>query len=284
MPAAETGFILKKKDDLAYLQAFLFEKSGLVDHAFSTRLGGVSSGHLASLNTAFHTGDREENVLENRRRFFELFGCDHLALTSSIQVHGSKLFEFDDRNRGEGALPKSASRRCDALITAEPGLPLAAYSADCQLVYISSNKGRPLVALAHAGWRGTLAGIGVKVIRYLQDRYMLDPGCLLAALSPAICRNCYTVGSDAAAKFQSAGWGGSPYLEPAGSGKYSLDLSAINTAILLRAGVKAENLAVNRWCTACQPDLFYSYRRDKGTTGRMIGFIAIRDPLGGKQT
>lgn len=272
-------FNLYRSGEIAYLQAPLLTGSGLVDHAFSTRLGGCSSGHLASLNTAYHTGDSEDNVIENRRRFFSLFDYTYLDLVAAIQVHGIGLALFDEKNRGEGAMPGSAIRRCDAMITTTPGLPLTAYSADCMLIYIASEQ-KPLAALAHAGWRGTLGGLGVKIVRFLQEQLGFEPGRLLVALSPAICKICYRVDDTVAGQFHANGWNGSAFLERSEKGGWNLDLSAINAKQVLAAGVKEKNLAFNNWCTSCNPDLFYSYRREKGKTGRMIGFIAIKNHSG----
>ncbi len=260
---------------MAYLQAPLLAESGLVDHAFSTRLGGCSTGKLATLNTAFHTGDKAENALENRRRFFDLFDYDHREIVSSIQVHGTGLTLFNHSNSGEGALPGSARQKCDALVATEAGLPLTAYSADCLLIYFVSLH-KPLVALAHAGWRGTLGGIASKMVRYLDELFGISPNLLLVSLSPAVCRNCYLVGSEVAGQFKHAGWNDPTYLESVEEESWKLDLEAINAAQLIQAGVNQENLARNSLCTACNADLFYSYRRDKGITGRMIGFIAIK--------
>jgi polyphenol oxidase len=261
------------------LQAPLFIESGLVDHAFSTRLGGCSSGEFTSLNTAFHTADCMENVLENRRRFFDKFSYDFRYLVAVHQVHGSEINLFDQSHRGEGALPGSVRKECDALVTTAVDLPLTAYAADCMLIYFYSPQ-PPLVAIAHAGWRGALGGVGVKVVQYLKENFTVDPGRLLAALSPAICRECYVVDDSTANKFMAAGWYGADYLEKASSAGYHLDLSAVNANQLLSAGVKNEHLAQNSWCTSCRRDLFYSYRRDRGATGRMIGFIALKKAQG----
>jgi len=261
---------------MAYLQAPLLTKSGLADHAFSTRLGGRSTGKLSSLNTAFHTGDSVENVLENRRLFFGHFDYDYREIVSSVQVHGTGLALFNQSHRGEGALPGSARQKCDALVTTEAGLPLTAYSADCILIYFMSLH-KPLVALAHAGWRGTLGNIGAGIVRYLDKLFGVTPGRLLVSLSPAICRNCYLVGSDVAGQFQAAGWDEPAYLEAVEGNKWKLDLMAINFDQLKQAGVNQENLFKSSWCTSCNPNLFYSYRRDRGETGRMIGFIALKN-------
>ncbi len=270
------SFKLYKKGDLAYLQAPFLAENGYVEHGFSTRQGGCSNGSFISLNTGFHTGDDQANVLENRRRFFELFNCDYRSIVSAVQVHGTDLHVFYRSDSGEGALPENARRHCDALITEEPHLALTAFSADCQLIYFAAKQDSPLVALAHAGWRGTLGDIGGKVIRFLKSNYGVDSSQLLAGLSPAVCKHCYIIADRVAEQFKSKGWDSPPYLETAeGSGGWGLDLTSINTRQLMRAGVKSENITANQWCTSCHPDLFYSYRRDKGLTGRMLGFIAI---------
>ncbi len=233
---------------------------------------------MASLNTAFHTGDSEDNVLENRRRIFALFGYDSREIVSSIQVHGTGLAIFSQVHRGEGALPGSAREQCDALVTTAEGLTLTAYAADCMLIYFVSQQ-KALVALAHAGWRGTLGGIGSKVVRCLHELYSLAPDRLLVGFSPAVCRNCYRVNGKVAEQFQYAGWDGPAYLKQIAEEHWSLDLAAINAEQLIQTGVKEVNMARSNWCTSCNPELFYSYRRDQGITGRMIGFIALK-PFG----
>jgi polyphenol oxidase len=219
-------------------------------------------------------------VLENRRRFFNKFGYDFRSLVASHQVHGTELSLVDPSRRGEGALPGSVREECDALITTAVGLPLTAYAADCTLLYFQSQQ-PPLVAIAHAGWRGAVGGIGAKVVQYLKENFTVEPDLLLVALSPTICRYCYIIDDSTANKFKAAGWSGADYLEKAEAGGYNLDLSAVNANQLLTAGVKTEHLAKNSWCTSCRRDLFYSYRRDLGATGRMIGFIALQNSAGG---
>ncbi len=264
-------------EGLAYLQSPLLSEAGWLDHAFSTRCGGVSTGHLASLNTGFHVGDRWENVLENRRILFDHFNYDYRAVASANQVHGTEIRVFDKGNRGEGAFPDTTRSRCDALVTREKGLPLAAYSADCQLIFFACPGKEPVVAVAHAGWKGTLGNIGGRVARFLETHYSISPGKLLVGLAPVVCRTCYLVNREVAERFYTAGWKSETYLEPAGSDEFYLDLNAINAEQLLQAGINKEFLALNNWCTSCHPELFYSYRRDKGVTGRMIGFIAINN-------
>ncbi len=278
MPGDKKGFKLFEDKTIPYLQAPGLCEDGFVEHAFSSRRGGLSEGPFSSLNTGFHTGDQFEHVLENRNRFFKQFAYDYRAIVSSIQVHGTGIGVFSGINRGEGALPKTALKQCDALITEEPGLPLAAYSADCLLIFYAARK-RPLVALAHAGWRGTLENISGTVVGYLKQYYGVNPDELTAALSPFICRQCYRIDEELAGSFKFAGWNHSAYLSPLVNedGEYQLDLQAINTTQLIRSGVEKNNIFYSDWCTSCNPDLFYSYRRDSGLTGRMLGFIAIKN-------
>jgi polyphenol oxidase len=223
-----------------------------------------------------------ENVLENRHRFFDKFGYDFHFLVSAHQVHGTEISLVDSSHRGEGALPGSVRKDCDALVTTVVGLPITAYAADCMLIYFHSQQ-PPLVAIAHAGWRGALGNMGAKVVHYLEENFAVDPGRLLVALSPAICRDCYIIDDSTANEFKAAGWSGADYLGKAAAGGYHLDLPAVNANQLISAGVKTEHLAQNRWCTSCRSDLFYSYRRDRGATGRMIGFIALKNSAGGSE-
>ncbi len=231
---------------------------------------------MASLNTAFHTEDYAENVLENRRRFFEIFNYDYRKIVSAIQVHGTDIAVMDLANLGEGALPDSARQKSDAIITTERGLSLAAYAADCLLIYVVSTD-KPLVALAHAGWRGTLDEMGPKLVRFIKQQYGLQPEQLLVSLSPSICSECYRVDHDTAMNFFDAGWKEPIYIKSEEDGTYKLDLKAINRKQLYRCGVKINNLDHSSLCTSCHEDLFYSYRRDQGNTGRMIGFAALKD-------
>jgi polyphenol oxidase len=275
MVATEKGFRLTRREDRAFLQSPLLEAVGLADHAFSTRLGGCSRGSVASLNTAFHTGDNCENVLENRRRLLEPFGYRPEEIVAGIQVHGSGVTLVTAKDCGKGAAPETFLGETDALATVEPGVLLTAYAADCQLLYFIEPQ-IPVVALAHAGWRGTLGGMARVVVAYLQKNFAVRPSQILAAVSPGICSRCYRVDEEVAGQFRRAGWGCAPYLEPDQDGRFRLDLSAINTAQLRETGIEECNLAENNWCTSCRPDLFYSYRRDQGVTGRMMGFLVIK--------
>lgn len=272
------GFQPYRQGDLYYLQSPLLADCSPVVHAFSTRVGGCSEGAMASLNTAFHTGDEYSCVRENRRRFLEPWGFHPDEVVAAVQVHGVKIYQVCAADRGRGARPQSFLGEGDALVTAVPDLPLTGYAADCLLLFFAAPD-VPAVALAHSGWRGTLQNMAPAVVADLRLRFGADPAAMLVALSPGICGRCYTVDRTVAQGFIEAGWRGEPYLWAAPAGRFHLNLAAIIEQQLRHAGIRAGHLAGCNWCTSCHPELFYSYRREKGHTGRMMGLIALREDL-----
>lgn len=270
----EKGFQLYRNGGIQYLQSPLLQKQGNLLHAFSTRVGGCSEGAMAWLNTAYHTGDEYSCVRENRRRFFEPWGFRPDDVVAAIQVHGVKIREAVEAHRGRGSVPRSFLGEGDALVTTAPRLPLTGYAADCPLLFMAAPD-VPAVALAHAGWRGTLQNMAARIVSRLQQKGA-NPAAMLAAISPGICGQCYVIGPEVAGLFAEAGWKDYPYLWRATGEGFHLDLAAINAVQLLSAGIALRHLAPGGcWCTSCSSNLFYSYRREKGKTGRMMGFIAL---------
>jgi len=218
--------------------------------AFTTRAGGVSEGPYASLNLGRLSGDRDERVEENRRLACEAIGADPARLALARQVHSAIVLRAAPGLRGGPA---------DGLWTDEPGLPLLALAADCLPIVLARTDARPrAVCVLHAGWRGLLAGIVGAGAR------TLGGGRLAAAVGPGIGPCCYEVGEEVAAPFRER-FGG----DVVRSGR--LDLWTCAERALRAAGVTAVE-RVDR-CTACEPETFFSHRRDRGRTGRQ-GVIA----------
>ena len=184
------------------------------------------------------------------------------------QVHGDRIVDV-----GDGALKDAGE--ADAMAAGAVGIVLAVLTADCVPILFSA-RGRKVVAVAHAGWRGTLAGIAAKTVRHLKERYGADPAELEAALGPAIGPCCYEIGADVARPLAQK-WGGlaAASLE-ARNGKEFLDLRELNRGILEDAGVPPAQISLVGPCTACATEDFFSYRRERKETGRQLSFIGCR--------
>jgi len=221
--------------------------------AFTTRVGGVSEGPYASLNLGRKSGDDVERVDENRRIACEAIGADLEKLALNHQVHSDRVLRASAGSRGEHA---------DGLWTDEPGLPILAMSADCLPIALArADAATPAVAVLHVGWRGLLAGIVAAGAEALGD------GRLAAAIGPGIGPCCYEVGEEVAA----------PFREQFGDDVMDgsrLDLWTSAERALRAAGVEH----VDRFdrCTSCEPETFFSHRRDAGKTGRqgVIAYVA----------
>jgi YfiH family protein len=150
----------------------------------------------------------------------------------------------------------------DALVTNSPGCYLTIGTADCVPVLLADERLRA-VAAVHAGWRGTVQAIAPAAVRSLGEQFGSRPEDLLAAIGPGICENCYEVGPEVAVQFGR-------------SGRIRLDLADVNRRQLIEAGLDPTRIFSGAPCTACRPDEFHSWRRDRVRTGRMVSAVAIR--------
>ncbi len=248
--------------------------------AFSTRLGGVSSGHLSSCNLGWDRGDTQENVRENYRRVCRAMGADHSRIVLSDQVHGTTVCYVGQEHAGGEQIRKKLSG-VDGICTDVPGLILATSYADCVPLFFFDPV-RRIVAAAHSGWKGTVAQIGRKTVEKLREMGA-DPRDITAMIGPSICQECYEVSADVAEQFCQAypAQEQEQILEKGrvteqGEQKYQLDLWAANWLQLRRAGISPEQIRVSGACTCCNPDLLFSHRASHGKRGNLNGFIMIR--------
>lgn len=232
---------------------------------FSTRLGGVSRPPFATLNVGSHVGDEPADVGENRRRLSEAAGVPHGWATVE-QVHGADVVTAD---RAAGA----PLGRADALITDRPGLPLAIFTADCTAVYVYDPV-RRAIGLAHAGWRGTAAGIVGRVLAAMARAYGTTASDCHAAIAPSIGGCCYEV--DAAVIDQLRHFAWLPdVIREVRPGHWLLDLWLANHRQLQAAGVHPDNITMSGLCTACHTELFFSHRAEAGRTGRQAAVLTL---------
>jgi YfiH family protein len=219
--------------------------------AFSTRHGGVGEGPFESLNLGVLTDDEPATVLENRRRLAAALGFPPERVAIGRQVHGVELrVNSGPQVPSPFADPGSPIAEVDGQVIAGPGQAALVFVADCLPVALAGPGG---VAMLHCGWRGLAAGI---VARGAEAVAATD-----AAIGPGIGACCYEVGEEVLGAFAELG--------PGIADGRMLDLSEVARRLLERAGV--ERIESAGICTSCEPDLFFSHRRDRGTTGRQAG-------------
>ena len=261
--------------EVEYLTFPLLEQTGIVRHLFTTRLGGVSQGVCSSMNLSYARGDEKEAVDENFRRIAGVLGCGLEDIVCSDQTHTVNLRVVTRQDGGKGIVRPRDYHDIDGLLTDEPGIVLATFYADCVPLYFVDTRNRA-VALAHSGWRGTVARMGRCVAEKMKEVYGTRPEDLTAAIGPSICQKCYEVSGDVAEAFA----GEFPMyegeiLQDKGNGKYQLDLWRANERILLDAGVKQEQIAVTNLCTCCNPKLLFSHRASQGKRGNLGAFLCL---------
>ncbi len=243
-------------------------------HGFSTRLGGVSRGDLASMNLSFSRGDNPERVRENYRRIAGAVGFSVDDMVFSYQTHTNHVRIVTEDDRGKGYVKDRDYKDVDGLVTNVPGLVLVTFYADCvPLFFVDPVHGA--VGLSHSGWRGTVSDIAGVTVRTMQEAYGSNPAELTAAIGPSICRSCYEVSEDVIVQvreqYPREMW---PLLyDTKENGKYQLDLWEVCRQNMIRAGIRPERIAVTDVCTCCNPDILYSHRASQGRRGNLAAFL-----------
>ena len=265
---------------LPMVESPLFQRETGLQHGFSTRKGGVSKEHLASLNLSFSVEDAKENVLENFRRIGERFGKTPEDFVLSKQSHETKVLKVGRKDRGKGITKDRDYEGIDALITDEEGIILSCFSADCVpiLFYDPIHKA---VGACHSGWRGTKGKILQNVVEEMRKHFSSNPAEILIAIGPSICKEQYVVSEDLALSFledyPDLGEDSSSPIQRISKDKFQLDLWDLNRRIALDCGIKEEHISISGYCTMENPELFFSHRYSQGKRGLQGAFICIQD-------
>jgi polyphenol oxidase len=275
------------------IKSSLLSKIPWLVYGFSTRNGGVSRLYGGgALNLGFTKQDSRSAVERNRRILLRQLGADDSwPLITLRQIHSDLIHHVD-------TVPEHPLTG-DGLITSTPGILLAIQTADCLPLILVDTEQRA-IGVFHAGWRGTLKRIAQKGIGEMRRLFATKPEDIKAAIGPGIHSCCYEVGSEVREQFESQfAYGAELFREvkesdpvrekypllfltarAPGHGelppKIFLDLAEANRRQLTDAGVLAKNITASELCTACRPDLLFSYRAEKAITGRMMGVAGIR--------
>lgn len=262
------SFQVLKKDDRLYLQCAEFCDTGLVNHAFTTRVGGTSCGKIDGLNLGFRVNDNPENVQQNYHYVAQDLGLNYAQMVLSRQTHTDNIRIVTVEDAGKGLIKDSDIFDTDGFVTNIAAIPLVIFSADCTPVLLLDTK-QKVIGAVHAGWRGTVKQIAAKAIKIMMQSYGSHPADILAAIGPSIGPCCYEVEWDTAQHFAPA------FKTKKENGKFYVDLWETNRQQLMECGVLSKNIFLSRECTMCKSDLYYSYRAQHENSGRMAAIISL---------
>lgn len=271
-------FKLKESGKIKYFICRELDNTNLVENVFTTRSGGVSRSPFDSLNVSYNVDDKDSCVTENRKTILDVLDIDYRSVVSAQQVHKDKIILIKKEDKGKGAFQYSNGiAESDALITNIPDIPFLMCYADCVPIFILDPI-KKAIALIHSGRRGTELGLTLKTLFKMKKIFGTNPQSCLAAIFPSIGPCCYSIkeqnkiddywlnkdkfNGELISKQNKSGW--------------TLDLRKANYWQLIKGGVKRNNIFVNEICTADHPELFFSYRRDKGNTGRMAAIFMLK--------
>lgn len=270
--------VLKRnvRNGIEYLTFPALEKTGIVKHLFSTRIGGVSEGIFASMNLSYTRGDKKEAVDENFRRIAQILDGDISDFVLSDQTHTVNVRKVTEEDRGKGIVCEKDYRDVDGLITDVKGIILATFYADCVPLFLVDKK-HHAIGLSHSGWKGTVGRMGAHTLCAMKEAYGTKPEDVVAGIGPSICRDCYEVGTDVADVFAKEFPGKilPEILYEKGNGKYFLDLWRANYFVLYMAGVPENQISVTDICTCCNPEYLFSHRASQGKRGNLGAFLGL---------
>ncbi|MCL2248490.1 MAG: peptidoglycan editing factor PgeF [Oscillospiraceae bacterium] len=231
-------------------------------HAFTTRLGGVSTGILSSLNLSQSAGDKPDNVKENYDLLCKALGIESRDLVCNSQVHGTdiRIATLGDT----GKLFERGAPKADGLITNSPGVALMVFSADCVPILLHDPV-KNVIGAVHAGWRGTASNIVGCAITKMETVFSCKPSDIRAAIGPCISKCCFETDDDVASALSN--------VSTKCGEKYMVDLKKSNMLSLEKAGV--HDIVVSNECTSCSSDKYWSHRKTKGKRGTQAALITL---------
>lgn len=261
-------FVEDNRNGLPYMRSTLIP----LRHAFTTRYGGVSTGHLSSLNLISNHGDAPENIRENFSRVAALFGAgpDDCAVTR--QVHGNTVRAVTEADRHACLSP--VPYEADGIVTATPGLPIFCFTADCVPVLLCDPEAG-VIGAVHCGWRSSVADILKNALEAMR-RLGSQPGNVRAAIGPAIGFCCFETDDDvplAVSEYLAGDTNG--LFRRRADGKTMVDLRGANARRLTQLGVPPEQIDISEECTFCSHEKYWSHRYTGGMRGGQAACICL---------
>lgn len=274
-PAEIAHMRLDIVDGVGILRFPDIEECKTVNHAFSTRIGGISEREFAAMNLGFNRGDNDDLVAENYKIFCRAAGFDSESLVTGNQDHHTNVRRVGKEQRGIGVWREKDMESIDGLITDEQGVTLVIYCADCVPLYFIDEK-HHAIGLAHAGWRGTADGMAKVMVQRMAEEFGSAPEDIKAAIGPSIGEECFEVDEPVAEEFLKLDGAEHFVTEPDHHGKYHVDLWECNRRFMLEAGILPKNITVGGVCTMCESDLLFSHRKTRGLRGSNCAMLALK--------
>jgi len=238
---------------------------------FTTRNGGVSRPPYNSLNLSFTTKDNVAQVEGNRSTFCRCFDLAPHQLLTVQQVHGKDLLLIDEPNPD---LSHFLKLEVDAIVTNQPDIMIGILTADCLPLLLWEDE--KAIAAVHAGWRGAANGLVGKTVKAMCSNFGCTPENIKAALGPAIGAHKYEVDRPVREAFRNGTGFWNEISKETSLGHWQLDLTLSCRLQLEQLGLATANISQSTECTCCHPELFFSYRRDNGNTGRQLAFAMLK--------
>ncbi len=239
---------------------------------FTTRNNGASHDPFNSFNLGLHVGDNDQDVISNRNMLASELGIKTEHWIVAEQIHDNKIQKVTKREAGAGAQSlDTVLKGVDGIYTKDTGLLLTSLYADCVPLYFFAPENE-IIGLAHAGWKGTVKEIGPKMVKIWKEVEDVPLSNVYVAIGPSISKTCYEVDSSVISQVNQLFPRNELIYTETKNNKYLLDLKKLNYYLLVEAGVPSNNILMSNYCTY-KSQLFFSYRKEKGKTGRMMSFL-----------
>ena len=267
---------INKNKEVIYITYPNLEKLDFINHASSTRIGGISTiSHLSSMNLRFNSEDTKDTVIQNYKIFADAIGTDVNNMVFSKQMHNANIRFVTEADRGKGVVKDLDYTDTDALITNKKNIALTIFGADCVPI-LFADKNKKAIGAAHCGWKGTYKMLSYFMTKKFKELFDSNPEDLIVAIAPCIHSCCYEVDKklfeDFENKFNEISKESAFKTE---NNKFYLDLPEINRQLLVKSGIKDENILVSDLCTGCNHDTLFSHRKSNGKRGVMASIIEI---------
>lgn len=267
---------LNFEGSVGYLTFKDFKKYNFINHAYLTRLGGVSKNEFKSLNLSFSCGDIQTSVMKNYDILCSALNLNKDKIVRTKQVHKNKITFVSEKDILDKNFKERVFKGSDGLITNIPGVILTTLHADCMALFMVDPVLK-VVGLAHAGWRGTVSKIAKSLLETFINNYGSTPENIVCALGPGIGKCCFEVDDSTFKEFKKIGISDFEKCYISKENKYYIDSIEVNKKILIESGVKSENIFKSDVCTSCNHELLFSHRASGGKRGNNLAFITIKE-------